>query len=1700
MSQGICTAANKIDVVSKEGTSGSTGLNYSTCVCEMCVREPQDGQDQQVRSVVSAIRDKLFMRGGLDLEPIQEEDEPSESVCVREENESGDETDSKEKSNRVTSQIKRINDKLTAARVDVKKACGFDITDDMIRKLEGASAYVIALCETRSLIGAISVTLLYIQTHTSKSITSSVCDLMDQVFNRSSAEQQADDDPEWLVMMRNLKDNWRDVRKCSMFTELSNLLGLFVVAGMCEASTVTFHIKGFKVFAPKIMDKHATAFDVIDAICETTTFFVEKMYVCYKTRSFLSIFIDDDEGIKLDEQYASLERQWKLVQCGNLESIEGVSVQQFSGNMEDYCNKVKIMLKTMQGMEKRILQGKYSKILQMVNDYVVLQQSAGVREAPFAIELFGESSQGKTTFGDQLTDALLAAGGYDYADKTLRAPYNPEEEFMSTWSSNKLVMQLDDLCNTKSNFVSRPPTQAIIDVCNNQPFVANMGDLDKKGKVLVQPKVVVVSTNKKDLDAALYSNCPYSIQRRMHVVVTVQAKPEFQYQVDGETQGLDSSKVFEHNERLKAQGREPQFDDIWSLTAEVAVKPTRSNETTSATCNPQKRRGNDDGLPSQAYKNVDPMTTVAKYRPLFYTNSYGVTVPMVGVSIKTMIPFLTELFLKHERNQLAIVEAKRKRSDLILCGVDGCTCVRGYCHKHPEEEEDSDDLILHEQDGYEFGNILYAGMDKLWAVTGVKAKLQMQVFGTKAETSVTNCLVKNANNFYKRWDWLTIFPEWMVMDARAQQCLMLLHEQELERQYYVRTIIHALAPVLVKLVFAITFKAPTVLSNFAMMFVMYQCLVEQWNLVETIKYRFCKQLVKRNSVSPMIKGWRDKYAGKIIGAVTIIAGLYLLAKFYKRWMQPTEDQGSLEPKTKEEVEQRDAEKNVWTQVTPRPLPMSETSKTATSDQLKNRVEKNLVYGSIHDENGKTRMVNALFVRSNVLLLPFHYFKETEKLNVTFRKANPEHSGGKFVAKLTKSKSYHIPDTDLCLCYTPTGGSWKDITEWFPQGCVANHEFSLVRRNKEGVIEEARGLGRAEMTGYKNCLFFGIKYETLTINTYKGLCGAVIISRGSGSCITGMHVAGKENTPEGIACSLTQDQLRKGYEAIRSMPATILTGDAVNFETKVLDTNMMEQGGLHAKSPLNFMPENSQVNYHGNCIGSVSPSTDVKNTPISDIVAEETGVMNIYGPPVMWPAWFGWQKCLEQMSTPGIPFDPDLVDVCVEDYLSDLLVIAESELWKDAKPLEYDENMMGMKGLKFMDAIKMSTSIGFPLTGPKRDYITEWVDENGDLKREFLDVINAEIDRCENCYKRGERAFPIAKACKKDEILAKPKCRIFYSNPISMTFLVRKYYLPILRIVQMNPLVSECSVGINCHGPEWQQFHDHVMKFGDGSIIGGDYGNYDQKVPSQLLLAALRIMIDLAKKCNYTDDDIKIMETMAGDLAFPLIAFNGDLIGLMEGSHISGNSLTSVLNGIVGSLNLRCVFFTQYPPDKNGKRLKFRDHVKIMTYGDDNIGTADSKVVPKFTIKNISKMLEEHGQTYTMPDKTSELTDYLDPEEFEFLKRKTVFCPKRGVHVGALVDKSIFKTLHCFMRGKSCPHTEEMACAMNIDTALGEWFNHGEETFNLRVAQMKRIAEKAEITHLCTTLNKTYDERVAEWKEKYLGEYNPFSIIIDYDEQ
>lgn len=337
-------------------------------------------------------------------------------------------------------------------------------------------------------------------------------------------------------------------------------------------------------------------------------------------------------------------------------------------------------------------------------------------------------------------------------------------------------------------------------------------------------------------------------------------------------------------------------------------------------------------------------------------------------------------------------------------------------------------------------------------------------------------------------------------------------------------------------------------------------------------------------------------------------------------------------------------------------------------------------------------------------------------------------------------------------------------------------------------------------------------------------------------------------------------------------------------------------------------------------------------------------------------------------------------------------------------------------------------------------------------------------------------------------------RVFQAAPVALQILIRKYFLPVARFLSMNPIISECAVGINAHGPEWHELSEFMSSFGEDRIIAGDYSKYDLRMPAQMTTAAFSIMIRIAMLSgNYDDNDLKCMFVIAHEVITPLTAYNGTLMRFL-GTNPSGQNMTVYINSIVNSLLHRIAFRECYPQDELetiGRKLglrraaRFRDLVALSTYGDDAKGSV-REGYDKFNHISMGQCMAANDIVYTMPDKESEPVAFMNRYEADFLKRRDRYDEDLGCYVGMLDENSIFKSLHCIIKSKVVP-AEDVA-VMNIQGALREWFFHGREVYEKRREQMREVASRANYT--IPDVDFDYDYRIVEWKAKYQPETLP----------
>lgn len=1499
------------------------------------------------------------------------------------------------------------------------KNAGITCSDDLVREIEGILALFVSASKSVDMVGVMASVFLYIRSKYDTSLSGELIKYICSEIGYSTQSGLEDEtqEPRWLQFLKKIRTDWKSCVNDGLFSIFSKIFSLLVVLGISKTANLTFSLGGFKLLEPDLKLINGRATDICTAACDVVIFFFERCYHAWVQGSFKPFFTSSPESAKLEVAYSQCLNHWELYQSGNLMKVAKVSEHDFLRETEDIGDKLKALIPSAKGIDKRLLEEKYRTIVKIIGNFNLIKVNSGFKQSPFAIEYYGLSKVGKSTLSEQVAHYLFSSAGLS-TDSGRKYTHVSGKKHWDGARSDMLELKLDDHANTKEKYVESSPCDVIVKVCNNVPFSPPMADLHDKGKVWVQPELVSLTTNKLDLDARVYSNNPYSIQRRMHYVVHVKVKQEFADIDEGVNYGIDTEKVIAAH-TIDGEYRPPLYHDIWELEFLRAVPATRE-------------------------------TVAATYEVLEVDGK-----KMTKLSMMEACNFLCDEFHKHREQQNKLESTQNQTVTVMRCSHEGCNQLHGYCTAHSVSQVGLENLRL--------------------------SRVLDRIRDTEY-TRVTTDLLQRSRDFYDRFDWVPMLPRRVIDSKVFELTYSYFNRKELLASYGRYSACNFGGCCLFGAnLFVFQVGASTQLFGVLILILIF--LFVQYLLITFVREQQYARLRRRHTLTQIHVHWQNMRFSEVFAASLALGALYQIAKLIKRW-RSMEQHGSLEPADEEAVSQRDAEENVWAVPVRRSLPVTEKSARMSVDHVQDVVSKALVYGSVHLKSGENAMVNGLMLKSNAMLVPDHYFEQYgPELSCTFRKKNPEASGGKFKVLIHVDQTHRIPNTDLRVCYVANGGSYKDLTDMFPLSQMGSVPFRMLWRKKDGDLMVFKGLTVPKHVT-TCCTFMGGEYKNLTGPTFEGLCGATLFSETTGSAIIGIHLGGIGGTTKGCYGSIERGQLQLAYADLETREGVVLTGSAGEFPKEVLGVEIMKDAPLHAKSPLRYMPHNSQVEYLGTCVGRTTTTSNVQVTLISEHVTDICGVPNVYGPPKMQPDWYGWQTCLANLANPGTMFSYAVLKIAVQDYKSDLVQLVKRDMWRAMKPLSDFDNIHGIPGCKFIDAIKMDTSIGFPLSGPKRNFITESEpDKTGFVKREFDTAIVLEIERCENLYRCGERAYPIAKACKKDEILSKSKCRIFYGNAMALTFLIRKYYLPILRFMQMNPLVSECAVGINAHGPEWEEFQNHVLKFGENRVLGGDYGCYDQKLPTQMIIAALRVLIDLASHCQYTEEDIRVMRAMVGDIVFAYICFNGDLIGLTSGTHISGNSLTVAINGICGSLNLRCVYYTVYPAESFETRRPFRENVALCTYGDDNIGSV-REGNDRFNIKVASEILAAHGQQYTMPDKTSELRDYLPIEQFEFLKRKNVYHPKLQSHVGALLDKSIFKSLHCYIREKNSPITPSQACALNIDTALREWFNHGEEVYEQRRVQMCEIAKRSGISHMCHNLDTPYEVFAQSWVAQY----------------
>jgi len=1581
--------------------------------------------------------------------------------------------------------------------------------------------------------------------------------------------------------MKELLNNWKLAHKNEAFGSIVVLVSTFLAIFYSADKKWSISIGSFSMFLfdAKNSCKGATSF--VDAVLKVSTYVIGGLKKYLVDGSYAGFLYSDDQLGALDTTVSDLQAQFKYVKPGNLGKFTGLDENTFDQELQLAIRSGEKLVLLYDGPTKKFVMDKVRMLKQLHCDFIQTRAVGGLRIAPFAYLLSGSTGLGKSSINEILMRYILSSNGYNHQDQFI-VTLNSQDKYFSTYRSYINGVIFDDFANVKCDFVEESPCDTLLKFVNNIPFYLNMAELELKGTVVAEPKVIGITTNVSDIDSSMYSNQPSSIMRRMKVHIYAKVKPEFQKEGTIE---IDPSKV------QAAFGNSVLAPDIWHFDVFVV--------RVVSTPRPPKL---DVG---------SVMTHRDDKWHLEYVQWNGHE--MRNATINELLLYIKEASAVHYKEQNSLIERSKLFNGEIVCreccgAFEYCTCLNlgvagGSIHAlqsvvnevnfndnsvMPDPVDNNGEILPHSNEG---NGILYQGLfdERQKAVEqGLKEMLFSWIVEGKCNLDsvysdfISNCskelqyLLVVFRKIAEKWFQTNkkamiemCFPEEFEGTGLGDYYSIVVREKEVKSIVRVSICIESILRVSlfyityclhlrwgisdeVKFLIPITgnyflskmdfpayvtqiysewkvklFAAQAVIVEYSdttqkvimaaclLLWLSFRCDEDIGFFIQSIllagivfypmfdSFKCMMMYSAPRSLSLLYKKEKKESLNdwsKLAPATLTLSTLYCSKKdvvdFYieaceKWYLQP---QSRLKPNVTE-IGERDKKHRFdeeWFKNCSEPfLDPLPTSVLRTSSEIRNSVGENVWFIENLNTGSKS---NCFVVCSGCVLIPFHY---VPKSSCTFKltRHNRGNKGNQsFDVLIEPEQCVRIKDYDLAMVWMPKTRDVRNLISLFP---VSFHESSdkrsgrIASRDVNGDLEwsDIRELSFTKSAtsgmGYN---FPGIFY--IWNGAREGKCLSPVISDDKNSCIAGLHIGGSTRCRGdggfiAFGVTPTQNDLLFAKSQLEKFSTVIPMSSSGDFGLETMGVEVLRRE-IKKKSCYLRMDDNNSAHFLGSSLNcNRTPKSQVKDTPIKEIVKKLFDIQENWGPPKFkgpdghsphQPWEVGMKKWI--VDKPGLPFG--LLNKAKIDYTNNLthILFEKSDFWKsEIRILTWDETVNGIPGKRFIDSMNFKSSIGFPFKGSKKLFsehlgkVDGWQDKRV-LDSKFIE----EAEKIEALYKEGKRYYPWFTSTLKDEptLDSKDKVRVFQATSTPFQLVMRKYTLGICRFLQMNPLDSECAVGIDPCSSEWNEMFNHLKQAQTplcNKWFAIDYKAYDTSIPSQMIMAVGSIYVDIARIAGYTQEEITVLNSIFSELSFSVVDFNGDVL-MLDGANPSGNSLTVFINSLCNSLLMRIYFYYLYP------RRKFTNNVRMMSYGDDLIAAVGS-LAGGYTMKGYAKYLAQFGFVVTPAQKDEELKNFSKLREIDFLKRKFVWSADYGAMIAPLEESSIYKRLCNYMTSET---SVEVIVGANVDGALDEWAFYGKAVYLDRQKKLIKIVEEFELHRFVHRLYMTYEQRVFMWRQ------------------
>ena len=688
----------------------------------------------------------------------------------------------------------------------------------------------------------------------------------------------------------------------------------------------------------------------------------------------------------------------------------------------------------------------------------------------------------------------------------------------------------------------------------------------------------------------------------------------------------------------------------------------------------------------------------------------------------------------------------------------------------------------------------------------------------------------------------------------------------------------------------------------------------------------------------------------------------------------------------------------------------------------------------------TQYGNLLAISNNMFITNNHSLPGNGKLKLrVYFTAKGELADSIFLL-LDQKQIKRLPERDIAVITTKAfPARFKNIKNNFVKRSFKGRFNGFYYKKMYDGSMNKIAMHAVEREHYSNKIQ-GVQYDLETFKgflpeaTSNGDCGIpLVLDTGYGYVIVGFHSLYHVGENMGSSAALFYEDLN---DLVGEDMVVEVSSVEVEHEIKQIP-----------KSYIDFH-NSGEIVYHGELAGfRTRPKHHVVDSEIATQCYGRTigGLLmerRLVGP--VMDNWRPQQVGLKEMIKPIEYMDELVVESCCNQFFEYILKeLDPSELQLlHTYPLEVAVN--GAPGIEYVDAIKKSTSMGYPWKKTKRGFLEPLDDDRFQdgvkFNREIEDKIFARLEK----MKQGLRVHPIFSSNLKDEPVSLKKflnckTRVFYSCPTDFLIIVRMCFMGFCRLVQRNRFIFKMAVGLNCHSIEWDQLYQYMATQPTNRTIAGDYAFFDKKLKIMMMRHVMQLVIRLYEVAGLcSNEELLIFKVIVHDMVNPSVDYFGMLIQLL-GGEVSGHQMTTVFNCLCNVVYMMYCYSLLEP-----NRNTFFDDVNIMTLGDDHIMTV-SNVCSNFNHSNIQKIMLDLGVDYTMAEKDAQTVPFIPLEQAPFLKRTFSFSQELGCYVAPLDKNSIVKMLVIQVASKTVSLSEQLAQA--LCSANSEAFYHGKEFFD-----------------------------------------------------